>query len=41
MNVTWDHFWLGVVITTIVLLIVVILWMPFEPEDTDADSTDR
>jgi hypothetical protein len=38
MNVTWDHFWLGVVITTIVLLIVVILWMPFEPEDTDADN---
>jgi hypothetical protein len=33
MNVTWEHFWLGVVIATIVLLIVVILWMPDEWRD--------
>jgi len=28
MNFTWDHFWLAVIVTIIVLLIVGIVWLP-------------
>jgi hypothetical protein len=40
-NVTWDHFWLGVILTILLLLIVGILWLPDDLEETDADSADR
>lgn len=36
MNITWDHFWLFVIVVIIVVLIAGILWLP-EGEGDDAE----
>ena len=35
MNITWDHFWLFVIVAILVALIACILWLDGEGDDAE------